>query len=658
TLTDTVWYENLVPGREYTVEGTLMDKATGEPLLDADGNPATASTTFTARTSSGTVEMEFTFKVNYVRHVSIVAFESLLEDGVEVAVHADIEDEDQTVHVPEIGTTATDSETGGHVALADESVTIVDAVEYHNMLPGQTYQLVGTLMDRETGGPVTDAGGNVVTATTELTPDVPDGEATVELTFDASQLAGHDVVVFERLYLGEDEVADHADIEDEGQTVTLPSIGTTATAGGSHEAAASESLTVTDVVAYEGLVPGEEHVVEGTLVDKATGEPIEGATASTTFTPEEESGTVEVTFTIDASRLSGHGLVAFERVSWQGHDVATHEDLSDEGQTVRIPSIGTTATDASDGDHVAQASARLRIADEVAYEGLTPGQEYVVTGTLMDRATGKAVDGATASATFTPKEDSGTVTVTFEVDGSGLAGHDLVAFEVLTRGDVTVATHEDLGDEGQTMRVVAIGTTATDKADGDHTIHADKAEIVDVIAYQGLNVGTEYTVSGTLMDRETGKPVTDGSGKPVTASTSFTPEKADGQVTVTFEVDASQLGGHDLVAFEVLAQGDVTVATHEDLEDEGQTVHVEEPKAPESPATPRLLPKTGDDTRLGPFVAAMAASGTGLVALGVSALRRRRREWDEEDPDDDYPHIRRGRVIQVMPDLGQEEVIP
>ena len=539
TLTDTVWYENLEPGREYTVNGTLMDKATGEPLLDADGNPATSSTTFKAKTSSGTVELEFTFKASLTSHVSIVAFESLLEDGVEVAVHADI--------------------------------------------------------------------------------------------------------------------------EDEGQTVALPKIGTTATADGAHEAAASESLAITDTIAYEGLVPGEEYVAEGTLVDKATGEAIEGAAASATFTPEEASGTVEVTFTIDASQLSGHGLVAFERVSWQGHVVATHEDLTDEGQTVRIPAIGTTATDVSDGDHVAQASDKLRIADEVAYEGLTPGQEYVMTGTLMDKATGKAIDGATASAAFTPKEESGTVTVTFEVDGSKLAGHDLVAFEVLARGEATVATHEDIDDDGQTVRVVAIGTTATDKADGDHTVAADKVEIVDMVSYQGLVPGQEYVVTGTLMDRETGKPVTDGSGKPVTASATLKPEKADGQVSVTFELDASQLGGHDLVAFELLTQGEATVATHEDLKDEGQTVHVEEPKVPENPTTPRLLPKTGDDTRLGPFVAAMVLSGSGLVALGMCELRRRRREdgWDGDDPDDGYPHIRRGRVTQVMPDLGQgEEVIP
>lgn len=653
TLTGTVWYENLEPGREYTVNGTLMDKATGEPLLDADGNTVTASTTFRAKTSSGTVEMEFTFKASFVRHVSIVAFESPLADGVEVAVHADIEDEDQTVTVPEIGTMAADSETDGHVALADDEVTITDTISYQGLIPGRAYRLVGTLMDRTTGKPVTDADGDAVTATAELTPESPDGKATVELTFDASRLAGHDVVVFERMYLGEYEVAEHADIEDAGQTVALPKIGTTATAGGAHEAAVAESLTITDAIAYKGLAPGEEYQVEGTLVDRATGEAIEWATASETFTPEEPSGTVEVAFTIDASNLSGHGLVAFERVSWQGHVVAAHEDLSDEGQAVRTPEIGTTATDASDHDHVAQASAKLCIDDEVAYCGLTLGQEYVVTGTLMDRATGKQVDGATASTTFTPKGESGTVTVSFEVDASELAGHDLVAFEVVTRGDVTVATHEDLEDEGQTVRVVSIGTTATDKADGDHTVAADKAEIGDVVSYVGLTPGAEYTLTGTLRDRETGKPVTDGSGKPVTASAAFTSEKPDGQVTVTFELDASALGGHDLVAFEVLTLGKATVATHEDIRDEGQTVHVEEPVTPEGPTTPRYLPKTGDDTNLRPFVVAMAASGTGLIAIGASILRRRRlRGRHFGEPDDGLPHIRRGRMVQFMPDLG------
>lgn len=144
-----------------------------------------------------------------------------------------------------------------------------------------------------------------------------------------------------------------------------------------------------------------------------------------------------------------------------------------------------------------------------------------------------------------------------------------------------------------------------------------------------------------------------------TASTAFTPGAESGTVEVTFTIDASGLSGHRLVAFERVSWEGHVVATHEDLEDEGQTMLVEKPKAPESPTTPRTLSKTGDDTCLGPFVAAMAANGAALVALGVSALRRRRREWDEEDLGDDCPHIRRERVIQVMPDLGRgEEAIP
>ena len=75
------------------------------------------------------------------------------------------------------------------------------------------------------------------------------------------------------------------------------------------------------------------------------------------------------------------------------------------------------------------------------------------------------------------------------LDGSKLAGHDLVAFEVLMHGEATVATHADIEDEGQTVRVVSIGTTATDKVDGDHTVAAAKVEVVDVVAYQGSRRG-------------------------------------------------------------------------------------------------------------------------------------------------------------------------
>ena len=91
----------------------------------------------------------------------------------------------------------------------------------------------------------------------------------------------------------------------------------------------------------------------------------------------------------------------------------------------------------------------------------------------------------TASKTFRPKQRSGEVELQFAFDGSLLAGEDVVAFESLTSGGVEVAVHADIDDEGQTVRLVGIGTTATDKADGDKLVTGADITIVDEVAYEG-----------------------------------------------------------------------------------------------------------------------------------------------------------------------------
>lgn len=332
-LIDHVSYQNLEPGKEYTVKGTLMDKATGEPLLDIDGNPATAETTFKAKSASGTVEVKFTFSARAAFSATIVAFESLEEEGIEVAVHADIEDEDQTVWVPGIGTTAKDGETGTSVSCADAEVTIVDTVSYENLVPGKAYMLVGTLMNKQSGKPVEG-----VSSTVEFTPEEPSGEVEVTFTFDGSALAGQETVVFESLSCEGVEIAVHADIDDEGQTIRFPKIGTTATekADGDHEIEAAEKVEIVDTVAYEGLTPGEEYVLTGRLMDKKTGKEVEGTKVSVTFTPDNESGRADVSFSVDARNLAGHDLVAYEVLTQGEIEIAKHEDIEDEGQTVKV----------------------------------------------------------------------------------------------------------------------------------------------------------------------------------------------------------------------------------------------------------------------------------------------------------------------------------
>lgn len=99
-LVDTVSYSGLQIGKEYTVSGTLMDKATGSPFLDADGNIVVGETVFTPEEPTGTVEVEFRFNANFVQEdTEIVVFEDLYYGDVQLAAHADLEDESQTVTV-------------------------------------------------------------------------------------------------------------------------------------------------------------------------------------------------------------------------------------------------------------------------------------------------------------------------------------------------------------------------------------------------------------------------------------------------------------------------------------------------------------------------------------------------------------------------------
>ena len=102
-LKDTVSYNNLIPGKEYTMTMTIHvkdkdGKDEGE-LKDKDGNPVTTTVTFTPEKSDGTVEVPYTVDASKLEGKDIVAFESLQKDGKEVSAHADITDNNQTIHV-------------------------------------------------------------------------------------------------------------------------------------------------------------------------------------------------------------------------------------------------------------------------------------------------------------------------------------------------------------------------------------------------------------------------------------------------------------------------------------------------------------------------------------------------------------------------------
>ena len=522
TLTDTVSYTGLVPGKEYKVTGVLMDKETGEKLL-VNGKEITAETTFIAETKNGSVDVTFIFDATGLHGKEIVVFEDLYRENVLLATHADINDEGQTVKIknPEIGTKATAD--GKKEIDPLDKVTLTDTVSYIGLVPGKEYKVVGVLMDKLTGEKLLVNGQEIIAETTFIA-EAKNGSVDVTFVFDATGLHGKEIVVFEDLYRENIKVAAHADITDDDQTIKVktPEIGTTASFEGEKEIDPLDKVTLTDTVSYKDLTPGKEYRVTGVLMDKSNGKELlingEKVTAEATFIAEEASGSIDVTFTFNATGLHGKEIVVFEDLYHEKVLLATHADIDDEGQTVRIrnPKIHTTAT--ADGKKEIIAD-EITITDVVSYEDLTPGKEYKVSGILMDKATNDKllIDGKeiTAEATFTPKAPTGEVEMTFTFDARELTAEtEVVAFETLYRDDLEFATHADITDGDQTVKILPLhGSISTIKVDAGDSQHRLSGAVFGI--YRDVNGDGRYTEGidtfvGNMREKETGVYELDG----------------------------------------------------------------------------------------------------------------------------------------------------
>ncbi|MDO4275102.1 MAG: VaFE repeat-containing surface-anchored protein [Eubacteriales bacterium] len=471
TLVDTVEYEGLKKGTEYKLVGTLMDRETGKPVLVND-KPVTAEITFKAKKSTGSAKVKFTFNATSLAGKTVVVFEDLYQDDLKLAVHADIMDEDQTIYFPEIRTSAKDSDTDSSISCADKKVELIDTVTYKNLVPGETFKIAGTLMDKETGKPL-DVDGKPVTSTVKFTPKEASGTIDISFTFDGSALQGRTIVVFESVTHKDKEVAAHADLEDIGQTIFFPELSTTAAdqKTGTQHAAPDKEVTIVDVVEYKNLIAdGRTYHLTGTLMDKETEKALEvdgkAVTAETEFTPKEAAGSIELAFTFDGSLLEGKTVVAFESLRADQKEVAVHADIEDQAQSVFFPTIGTKAKDGKDGDQEALADKKVTIVDTVTYKNLIADGKhtYRIKGVLMDKETQKELliggKQVTAEAEFKPDKSEGSIELTFNFDGSTLAGHDIVVFEKLyfVAGDaeMELASHEDITDQGQTVKLTEL----------------------------------------------------------------------------------------------------------------------------------------------------------------------------------------------------------
>ena len=429
--------------------------------------------------------------------------------------------------------------------------------------------------------------GKTITASTEFVPITPDGTVDVAFNFDASEIGGRKLVVYEYplRWTGQYRCLSLQIFPILTRPYNAPKLRTTIfdSENGSHNSAADEDITLIDTVRYNGVEIGRRYTVVGTLVDKETGNALlddagKEITASNEFTAEKPNGTIEITFKFSGVSLAGKTTVAFEHMYTEGKEVAVHADLRDEGQTEYFPSVHTTATSNDTEDHVVGANEKITITDQVALKALKLGTEYTLSGTLMNAKTGKPImvngNTITARRTFTADAHEMTIPLTYTLNASEIAGTTTVVFENLYSDGALLAAHADLEDAEQTVYIPEIHTTAKDQTTKiNHTEATKNATIVDTVFYTHLLPGREYTVTGTLMDQATNKPIL-VNGKEVTAETTFTAEKSEGSVDVIFTFDASAIEGTTVVAFETLTYKGIEIAVHAEIEDKDQTVYI------------------------------------------------------------------------------------
>lgn len=353
-----------------------------------------------------------------------------------------------------------------------------------------------------------------------------------------------------------------------------------------------------------------------------------------------------------------HGEWILEEIQApEGHEIGLDSKweftVAHDGSIINIPqpltvvnegrSISTYAT-AEDGTKVVPISEEAKVIDNAYYKGFEVGVEHTMFGQLMiklkdsegnyiyDEAGEIAVepleiDGelVLGKVVFTPEESKGYATIEFTFDSTVLEPNtELVVFEEVFIGEDPVTDHKDPSDEGQTVTIPEpyIHTFAYDKETGTkYLVASDNATIVDDVSVNEVVSNKIYRLVGTLMNKETFKPITHD-GKDVIAIKDFEASESTFIENIEFTFNASDLAGATTVVFEELYEvtedenGEEVlklVAEHKDLEDIDQTVYIVEKGSPHD--------KTGNDLA-DSLLYILALLGISAVGIGTYGIRK------------------------------------
>lgn len=590
-INDTVTYAGCTVGEQYTLKATVVEKSSGLTV-------GTKEKTFTADATNTVVVPISVNAANYAGK-KLVVFETLYADTIVnpfslVDTHDDINDAQQTVDVaaeiliPDITKTiATNAADGTDWLPVSATASIKDAITYTELTANTLYTVRSTVVDKTTRTQlVTDY---VSTFTSSATGE---GTTNVIIPVNTTNYAGKTLVVYEKLYLGNNLVATHEDINDVLQTVwvkdaeviTLPTITRTIATSGTFygnnyyynygynysvtkTVPQSTTAVITDRVYYTGLENGKLYTVTATVYDKATGTIVTGITSpSYTFTANNALGYVDVAINFDSTKYAGKSLVVFESI------------------TSNVTFATMRASLVAEGNSFTNYSATY-------VEWVKRVEQFIRDFNLTDATLATYVRNALSY---------NNAVLSFECR-DGIVGILNYLPNVATTRNVELCWHKDLYDADQTVTVAGSSSTtwnneqitqtiATSVA-GSKEVEASSSTVIsDKVHYLYLTAGKTYTIKSSVVDKTTGaKLVTD-------YTTTFIASDLQQYTTVNIPVNTLAYEGKQLVVFEVIYDGATRVCAHEDLFDAGQTVTVkkttvipDDPDVPDVPDIPEII---------------------------------------------------------------------
>lgn len=263
-----------------------------------------------------------------------------------------------------------------------------------------------------------------------------------------------------------------------------------------------------------------------------------------------------------------------------------------------------------------------------------------VKGLKVDRETQEVIKGATfglfKSDTTELTEENAILTAV--TDESGIFTFNNVPFgEYLIKELKPADGYLDnegvftviIKDNEQVVELTAVNdkvpelkTTATVNGKKE-AVAKGETTIKDTVEYKHLVPNTEYVLTGTLMDKSTGKPFK-VKGKEITSTVKFVPDKTDGKVEVTFTFDGSAIKKDtELVVFETLYRDEVKLTAHADINDDGQTVTIKVPELEN--------PKTGDERNINKILGVAGASLVGIAGCVYFFIKRKKKRGADNE---------------------------